>query len=205
VTEGNLVEGGSAFSTLLTTIVSLDPIYLRFTVDEGTYLAYARLDEGTGGAAQARGRPVRARLADEDEYRHMGYLDFVDNRIDEATDTLSLRGLLPNPNLVLTPGLFARVQVQGKGPYPALLIPDEAVLTDQAHRFVYVVGSDGRAVRREVKPGPLHGNLRVIEDGLSADDPVVIQGMQRVRPGAMVMAEKTAIAPPAAGPENRGP
>jgi multidrug efflux system membrane fusion protein len=197
VTVGNLVSGGSAGSTLLTTIVSLDPIHVYFTADERAFLRYQRLArEGVRPSSRDTANPVRIQLADEQGFPHEGRMDFVDNRVDEATGTMQGRAVVPNPDGVLTPGLFARVQLLGEGPYEAILVPDAAIGTDQAQRFVYLVGDDNVVRRRAVTPGPLVQNLRVVREGLSAGDRVVIEGLQRVRAGSPVTPEEGRIEPP---------
>ena len=152
VTEGNLISGGNEGATRLTTIVSLDPIHFYFTGDERAYLRYLRLDRaGARPSSHDTQNPVRLRLADEDGFVHEGYMDFVDNRIDEATGTVQGRAIFPNPDYVLVPGMFAKIQLLGEGPYEALLIPDEAIGADQAQQFVFVL--DGLAIRRPA-PSP---------------------------------------------------
>ncbi|MEJ2515855.1 MAG: efflux RND transporter periplasmic adaptor subunit [Gammaproteobacteria bacterium] len=201
VTVGNLVSGGTAQATLLTTIVSIDPVHVYFTADERAYLRYMRLlGEGDGQPDTAGVEvPVRLQLADEEGFPHEGRLDFVDNRVDEATGTMQGRAVLPNPDGLLTPGLFARVQLLGRGPYEAILVPDSAVGTDQSRRFVYVVDDDGQAARRDVEPGRRIGELRVIRDGLDGTERVVVKGLQRVRPGNPVKASETELERPQEG------
>lgn len=187
VTEGNLISGGSAGSTLLTTIVSLDPIHVYFTADEHSVLRYMRLARsGARPSSRVTPNPVRLQLADEQGFPHRGHMDFVDNRMDGATGTMLGRAVVPNPDYMLVPGLFARVRLLGAGPYPALLIPDEAIGTDQAQKFVYVLGDDNVATRQEVQLAESHGGLRVIREGLKADDKVVVKGIQRASVGSPV-------------------
>lgn len=183
VTEGNLVNGGAAQSTLLTTIVSLDPIHFHFFADEQAFLRYVRLDRsGEREGSRTAPNPVRLRLADEEAYSHKGKMDFVDNQIDAATGTIQGRAIFPNSDLLLTPGLFAQALLKGRGPYNALLIPDAALGTDQAQRFVYVIDKDNVAKRRQVRLGRwIGGSLRIVEDGLKPEDRVVINGLQRVQ------------------------
>ncbi len=183
VTEGNLIGGGEAQSTLLTTIVSLDPIHFYFTADEQAFLHYVRLDRsGERESSRTAANPVRLRLSDEVRHSHEGVIDFVDNQIDRATGTIQARALFQNPALVLTPGMFANVLLRGKGPYDALLIPDSAVGTDQSQRFVFVIEKDNIVKRRQVRLGRwVNDALRIVEDGLTAADRVVINGMQRAR------------------------
>ncbi len=194
VTEGNLISGGSANSTLLTTIVSLDPIYVYFPADEHAYLRYARLDRrGERPSSRYAPNPVRLQLADEKNFPHEGRMDFVDNRIDDATGTIMGRAVIANPHYLLVPGLFARVQLLGRGPYPALLIPDAAVGTDQAQKFVYTVSEDNTVARKRIVLGERRGNLRVVAQGLTADDRVIVRGLQRVDAGSKVAPEQISL------------
>jgi RND family efflux transporter MFP subunit len=197
VTDGNLISGGTANSTLLTTIVSLDPIYVYFTADERSVLRYMRLARrGIRPSSRDFRNPVRLQLADEKDFPHKGYMDFVDNQIDEATGTMMGRAVIPNPNYLLVPGLFARVKLRGEGPYKALLVPDEAIGTDQVQKFVYVLGKNNIIARRQVQLGEVIGGLRVIRAGLSADDEVVIKGIQRVQAGSPVTPERASLGAP---------
>lgn len=195
VTPGNLVSGGDSNATLLTTIVSLDPIYLVFTGTERDYLRYLRLDqEGARPSSHHTGNPVRLKLSDEEGFVHEGVMDFVDNRIDRDSGTVTGRAVFENPDYVLVPGMFARVQLLGEGPYGALLVPDAAISRDQAFRFVYVLDADDVAHRREVEPGRMEAGLRVIRSGLEAGDRVVVSGLQRVREGVKVTPNPVELA-----------
>ncbi len=198
VTEGNLVNGGAAQSTLLTTIVSLDPIHFHFFADEQAFLRYVRLDRsGEREGSRTAPNPVRLRLADEEGYSHEGKMDFVDNQIDAATGTIQGRAIFPNSDLLLTPGLFAQALLKGRGPYNALLIPDAAVGTDQAQRFVYVIDKDNVAKGRQVRLGRwIGGSLRIVEDGLKPEDRVVINGLQRVQLDKAVTPQEGKIEDP---------
>ena len=133
-------------------------------------------------------------MADEKEFSHEGKMDFVDNRLDPQTGTLRARALIDNPKGLLTPGLFVRVQLKGRGPYQALLIPDEAIGTDLSKKFVMVVDKDGLAQRRFVTTGRLYDELRVVEEGLTAEDRVITGGLMRVRPGIPVRLKEAAPA-----------
>jgi RND family efflux transporter MFP subunit len=198
VTAGNLVTGGTKDATLLTTVVSVDPVHVYFTADEQAYLRYQRLDaDGMRPSSRAVANPVRIQLADEQDFPHAGVMDFVDNRVDEATGTIQGRAIVPNPDGRLTPGLFARVQLRGEGPYPALLVPDEAIGTDQAKRVIYVVDDQSRVRAQPVTLGRTVGPLRVIRAGLAATDQVIINGMGKVRPGTTVTPVAGKIDPPA--------
>lgn len=194
VTEGNLVSGGTEGSTLLTTIVSLDPIHIYFTADERAYLRYARLAQsGARPSSRDVANPVKLQLADESDSEHEGKMDFVDNRIDAATGTAQGRAIFPNPDLLLIPGLFAKVRLLGEGPYQALLIPDEAIGTDQSQKFVFVIDEQNVAKRQTVVPGRMEGLLRVIREGLKGDERIVVDGLQRVRAGSPVTPQEIQI------------
>jgi RND family efflux transporter MFP subunit len=194
VTEGNLINGGTAASTLLTRIVSLDPIYGYFEVDERSYLKYSRLwRNGTRAASHEGKTPVSLGLADETGFPHQGSLDFIDNQLDPNTGTMTGRAVFPNPNLTLIPGLFARIRLPGSRPYKALLIPDEAISSDQAQRFAFVVNDQNSVEYRKLELGPRLDGLRVIRDGLQPQDWVIVNGVQRVRAGAKVDPQRQAI------------
>jgi RND family efflux transporter MFP subunit len=194
VTQGNLINGGTAESTFLTTIVSLDPIYCYFEADERSYLKYVRLSR-TGERPSSRDvrNPAYLALANETGFPHQGYIDFVDNRLDPNTGTMMGRAVLPNPELMLTPGLFARVRITGSGKYKALLLPDEAFGTDQTQRFAFVVNDQNTVEYRQVELGPMSDGLRVVRNGLKPEDWVIVNGVQRVRPGAKVDPERQTI------------
>lgn len=198
VTAGNLVSGGENDATLLTTIVTVDPIHVYITANEQAYLRYLRMArEGTRPSARDVRTPARLHLADESGWPHEGYVDFVDNQLDGETGTIQGRAIFPNPGGQLTPGLFAQVQVRGAGPYSALLVPETALGTDQARRVVYVLGEGNVPLARGVTPGRQVGTLRVIEKGLAADDRVLINGIARIRPGVPVKPLDGAIEAPA--------
>tara|TARA_R110002096_G_scaffold434673_3_gene657225 strand:+ start:35143 stop:36330 length:1188 start_codon:yes stop_codon:yes gene_type:complete len=195
VTKGNLVTGGDFDSSLLTTIVSLDPIYVYFTADEQSVLHYTRMDmAGTRKSSRMTTNPVLLRLADEEEYLHKGKMDFIDNQIDRATGTMRGRAIVDNPEYLLIPGMFADVKLLGEGPYEALLIPDSAISVDQTIRFVYVLDENNTVEQRQIKPGKLQDGLRVIRSGLNKEDRVIINGLQRVRAGVQVSPETSTIA-----------
>lgn len=187
VSVGNLVSGGSAQSTLLTTIVSLDPIHFYFDADQASYLRYTRQSRaGERASSRDNPNPVILALTDEKDFVHTGHIDFVDNQIDDGTGTIRARAVFDNPDMVLTPGLFARLRLVGRPNYDGLLLPDAAIGTDQNRRFVYVLDKDNKATYRGVTTGPLVEGLRVIRDGLTETDKVVVAGLQRVKPGAPV-------------------
>jgi RND family efflux transporter MFP subunit len=178
VTEGNLVR---ANDTLLTTITALDPIYFYFDVDERSYLAYERMSRNGGGSET--GYEVMVALADEPEPKHKGVVDFIDNRVDQATGTMRARAILENKDLFLTPGLFGRISIPGSNRYKAVLVPDEAIGADLDRRFVYVVDQDGSVSQKVVRPGPRYDGYRIVRTGLSGDETIIVNGMQRARFG----------------------
>src|SRR5882672_5255491 len=198
VTEGNLINGGvGTQGTLLTTIVSLDPIYAYFEADEGSLLKYDRLARlGQRPSSRDYKNPVHVALADEEGFPHPGVMDFVDNQVDRGTGTIVGRAVLPNPDLSLIPGLFARLRLPGSGEYRAILVPDEAIGSDQSQKFVYLVDGESKAQYRTVKIGPLVDGLRVVREGIGPEDRVIVAGLQRVRPGLKVDAQQEAIPPP---------
>jgi RND family efflux transporter MFP subunit len=190
ITEGNLVNGGEgAVGTVLTTIVSLDPIHAYFEADERQYLKYARLAQrGERPSSRDFHNPVRVALADEQTFDHEGWMDFVDNRLDPNTGTIVGRALLPNHDLLLSPGMFVRLRLPGSALYRAVLVPDEAVGIDQSERFVWVIDEREHAQRRKVRTGPLHDGLRIIREGVAPDDRIVVAGAQRLRSDVQVAA-----------------
>jgi RND family efflux transporter MFP subunit len=200
VTRGNLVTGGNNGGTLLTTIVSVDPIYVYFEGDENTYLRYNQLArEGGRPSSRDARNPVRIGLSNEQGFPHEGYMDFVDNQLDVRTGTIRARAVLDNKQGQFTPGMFARVQLLGSGEYDAILIEDRAVGTDQSQNFVLVVGPDNKLEYRAIEAGRiLAGGLRIVRKGLKADDVVVVSGLQRVRPGAQVKPNMLTMGVPAA-------
>ncbi|HEV8658109.1 MAG TPA: efflux RND transporter periplasmic adaptor subunit [Thermoanaerobaculia bacterium] len=194
VTVGNLVSSGPGEATLLTTVVSVDPIYASFEADEQTFLRYIDLArEGKRASARATGLPIHMALASEENFPHEGRLDFLDNQINPATGTIRGRTIFRNRDLSLTPGSFVRLRLPGSGRYRALLIQDRAVGTDLDKRYVYVVGAGGTIEYRTVQLGPLIDGLRVVRSGLKPSDVVVINGLQRVRPGAQIDPVKVAM------------
>ena len=205
VSPGNLVTGGTGGNTtLLATIVSIDPIYFEFTFDEASYLRYERLARmGQDIASRNASVKVALKLIDENDFDHEGRMDFVDNVIDRSTGTIRGRAVFANPNEVFTPGMFARVRVPGSPPYEALLVPDAAIGTEQARRFVMVVDAQDIARPKYVTLGQLTSdNLRVIKDGIGPDDRVVVSGLMQARPGQKVRPEEQGAKP--AGPASAG-
>lgn len=187
VTEGNLVSAGPPEATLLTTLVSLDPIYATFEVDEPSFLAFQRAT-GTRTGAAARTADIRMALAGETDFPRTGRLQFLDNQLDAATGTIRVRAVFANADGALTPGLFVRLRMSGGEPYPAVLVQDQAIGTDLDKRFVYVVDDEQAVAYRPVTLGPLVDGLRVVRSGLQPDEIVLVNGLQRVRPGAKVKA-----------------
>jgi multidrug efflux system membrane fusion protein len=193
ITEGNLVEGGAAQIKPLTTLVSLDPIYVYFDVDEQTYLKYARLTQSHGTSSHDLRSEARLGLADEGGFPHIGQMSFVDNQVSSSTGTIRLRATFANKNLALTPGLFARIRLQGGGTQSGCLAKDEAVVTDLNQKYVFVLGKKNTLEYRPVKLGPMTEGLRVVRDGLHEGDMIVVSGLQRVRPGATVTPRKVSM------------
>ena len=187
VTPGNLVSSGPGEATLLTTVVSLDPIYASFETDEQTFQRYVDLArEGKRASARQTGMPIQMAVASEEGFPHQGGLDFLDNQINPATGTIRGRAVFHNRDLSLTPGSFVRLRVPGSSASGALLIQDRAVGTDLDKRYVYVVTAGGTIEYRTVQLGPLVDGLRVVRSGLKPHEVVVINGLQRVRPGAQI-------------------
>lgn len=189
VTVGNLIIGGTSGTTLLTTVVSMDPIYAYADVDERASLKYRRL-AATGERESAVNTriPCQMGLSDEPGFPHEGIIDFVDNRINAGSGSVTARAVFANPKSLFAPGMFVRVRVPGSGKYKAILIPDRALATDQAQRFVYVVGEDSKARFRPVTVGPMIDGLRVVTSGLKAGEKVITEGIINVRPDAPVTA-----------------
>jgi RND family efflux transporter MFP subunit len=204
VSQGNLVTGGTGGNTtLLATIVSTDPIRFEFTFDEASYLRYERLAKGSKDdiASRGTGTKVSLKLIDEKDFSHEGSMDFVDNVIDRATGTIRGRAVFANPNGVLTVGMFARVRVPASPPYEALLVPDAAVGTEQARRFVTTVNAENVVTPKYVTLGQvLPDGMRVIKEGLAPDDRVIVNGLLRGRPGQKVTPQEQGAAPPAGAP-----
>ncbi|SDI60502.1 RND family efflux transporter, MFP subunit [Bradyrhizobium lablabi] len=195
VSAGNLVQGSEGSSTLLTSIVSLDPIYIYFDVDEATYQRNSRLwFEGKRPSSRDTPNPVQVTLTGETKPSHEGKMDFIDNRLDVSTATLRSRAVIPNQDLSILPGQFARVRLIGSSPYEALLVPDAAIATDQSRKIVFVVKEDNTVEAKPVVLGPLDEGLRVVREGLKAEDRVIVDGLQRARVGAKVTPQ-TAKAP----------
>jgi len=187
ITVGNLVQGEGPNSPALTTVVSTNPVYAAFEADEAAYLKYI--------AAARSGLSVAVGLADEQGFPHIGRLEFVDNRVDPQSGTVRMRAVLSNRDGRFAPGLFARIRVgDSAAPRPAVLVADRAIGTDQSKRFVLVVNSENKAEYREVRIGRLVDGLRVLESGLEAGERIVVNGLQRARPGAPLTPQPVAMA-----------
>jgi RND family efflux transporter MFP subunit len=188
VSVGNLVTGSdNGGGTLLTSIVSLDPIYVYFDMDEATYLKYNRLYfEGKRPSSRENPNPVQVTLTGETKPSHEGKVDFLDNRLDVSTGTLRGRAVIPNKDFSILPGQFGRVRLIASAPYEALLLPDTAIATDQSRKIVFVVKDDDTVEARPVVLGPLDDGLRVVREGLKPEDRVIVDGLQRARVGAKV-------------------
>jgi len=197
VSVGNLVQGSdNASGTQLTSIVSLDPIYIYFDMDEATYLKNNRLYfEGKRPSSRENPNPVQVSLTGETKPSHDGKVDFLDNRLDVSTGTLRGRAVIPNKDFSILPGQFGRVRLIGSSPYDALLLPDTAIASDQSRKVVFVVKDDDTVEERQVTLGPLDEGLRVIREGLKPEDRVIIDGLQRARVGAKVSPHTAPAAP----------
>jgi RND family efflux transporter MFP subunit len=194
VTRGNLVTGGNTGGTLLTTIVSLDPIYVYFEGDENAYLRYTALArQGERSSSRDVRNPVRVGLADEQGFPHEGRMDFVDNQLNVTTGTIRGRAVLDNREGRFTPGLFARIQLLGTSEHDAVLIDERAIGTDQSQNFVLVVGKDNKLEYRAVELGRSTDGLRIVRKGLKPDEVIVTAGLQRLRPGMQIAPKLVAM------------
>ncbi|HEY3888103.1 MAG TPA: efflux RND transporter periplasmic adaptor subunit [Caulobacteraceae bacterium] len=201
IAPGNLV---TADVTVLTNIVNLDPIRFAFTGSEAAYLKYQRENAaGTRPSSRVAPTPVEIRLQDEATYRWKGRMDFVDNALDTGSGTIRGRAVVDNPGNFLTPGMFGHMRLQGSGAYLALLIPDQAIVTDQTRQVVYVVAANGKVSERDVTPGPLTGGLRVIRQGIGPNDLIIIDGVQRARVGQKVTPHQGRITPAPAASDDQ--
>jgi RND family efflux transporter MFP subunit len=198
VSIGNLVTGGTTGSTtLLATIVSIDPMRFEFTADEGAFIRYERLAKnGNDPESRYTSTPVELKLLDEKDFVHKGTIDFVDNVIDQSSGTIRGRAVIPNPDGFFTPGMFARVRVPGSPKYEALLVPDSAIGSEQVRKFVFVVGDDNAVKQKYVTLGTLQGKLRVVKEGLDPDDRVIVNGLMRARAGVKVTPMEEGAPPP---------
>jgi multidrug efflux system membrane fusion protein len=191
LTRGNLAQ---ADQTVLTTVVSQDPVYVYFDCDEQSYLRFQeRVHRGSGVSSA---NPVRVALANETGFPHGGRVNFLDNQVNPATGTIRARVILNNPNRIFTPGLYARVRLESSGEQQALLIDDKAVLTDQDRKYVYVLGAGNKAQRKDVQLGPLVDGLRIVQSGLGTNDKVIVSGLQKIfYPGVPVTPTESAMEP----------
>jgi RND family efflux transporter MFP subunit len=197
VAPGNLVTQDS---TILTNITDLDPIYFSFNGAESLYLKYERqAQKGVRQQSRFYANPVQIRLQDQADYAIKGRMDFVDNTLDPNSGTIRGRAVVPNPGYILTPGMFGHLRLLGSGAYDGLLIPDEAIVSQQSDQILFVVGANGEVQQRKVIIGPRVGGLRVIQSGLEVDDEVVIDGVQRAKVGLKVAATPGQITPPSPG------
>ena len=194
ISVGNLV---SADTTLLTNLITLNPIHFLFDVDQNAYLRYTRAaNNGERPSSRDAPNPVRLQLSDETGFPHAGRMDFLSNQVDQATGTIRARALLQNDRNLFTPGVFGRVQLLSSAPYEAVMLPDEAIGTDQSRRFAYVLNGENVPEQKQVELGRLIDGLRVIRSGVGTDDVVVVGGLQRIRPGQRVTPREQPINAP---------
>ena len=195
VNEGNLIDGGTSNATLLTTIVATSPIYFYFTGSESDYLRYVRMTRnGELGSMRSDSIPVFVKLQDESDFIHEGQMNFVDNEIDNSTGTIESRAILDNKDQLLEPGMFGKAKIMGSARHEAVMIPDEIIGTNQSLRFVYVLGADNTVDVRNIKLGPLHSNgLRIVRDGLTKEDKVLTNNIQKIRPGMTIAPKETSL------------
>ena len=192
ISEGNVVN---ANDTLLTTIVSLDPIYFYFDIDERSFLSYSRMMATEKTAGRELTDAAKVGVTDEKEPQRPATLNFIDNRVDQSTGTIRVRAIVPNKDLFLVPGLFGTIEIAGSPRHRAVLVPDEAIATDQDRRIVWVVGDDNTVSSRVIRQGPKIDGYRVVRTGLSGDERIVISGLQRIRPGAKVTPDLKELPP----------
>jgi len=194
VTRGNLVTGGNNGGTLLSSVVSMDPIYLYFDSDEQAYLRYMQMARsGERTSPREATSPVHIGLANEEGFPHSGTMDFVDNQLNPQTGTIRARAVFANKDGLFTPGLFARVQLVGSDDYNAILIDDRAVNTDQSQKYVFLLGADNKVEYRKIKLGRVIDGLRIVREGLKPGDVIVVNGAQRVHPGLTVAPQRVTM------------
>jgi RND family efflux transporter MFP subunit len=197
VSPGNLVVQDQ---TILTNITDLDPIWFTFDAAETFALKYENEAlQGQRPLSRTHANPVEIRLQDQSDYEIHGRMDFVDNQEDSNSGTIRARAVVPNPSYTLTPGMFGHLRLLGSGTYDGLLIPDTSITSQQSDQIVYVVGRDGKVEQRKVTTGPLVDGLRVVRTGLKSSDQVVVNGIDRARPGSQVTAKPGRIVPPNPG------
>jgi RND family efflux transporter MFP subunit len=200
ITQGNLVVVGAAGGPLLTTIVSLDPMYVDFDADERALLKFRKASIVRDGMATPESvredkAPVLVALGDESDFAYRGTIDFIDNRVDPSTGTIRVRAIVPNPDRLLAPGLFVRVRVPVGESRPGILVTERAIGTDQDRKYVLVVNDRNVVEYRPVKLGGLHDDLRAVAEGLAPGEWVIVNGLQRVRPGVTVAPQKVSMRP----------
>lgn len=197
VDEGNLVIGGANQPSLLTTLISTDPIHFVFTASEADFLRYARL---TGGGdsmvSEARETPALVKLMDEADFKRAGKINFVDTRLDPNSGTITARAVLPNPDGFLVPGVFGRIRLPASPEYDALLLPEAAIQSDQARKIVLTVDDQGKVGAKPVVIGEIYRGMRVIREGLAPTDRIIVNGVQRARPGGQVVVQEVTLTLP---------
>ena len=195
VNEGNLIDGGTSNATLLTTIVATSPIYFYFTGSESDYLRYVRLARnGERGSMRSEALPVSIKLQDEAEFLHDAKMDFVDNEIDNSTGTIESRAILENKDQLLEPGMFGKARLMGSAEHEALMISDDVIGTNQSLRFVYILDNNNTVAVKNVKLGPLHSNgLRIVREGLTKEDKLIVNNIQKIRPGMVISPVETSF------------
>jgi RND family efflux transporter MFP subunit len=194
VSLGNLIQGGdTGTTTLLTTVVSLDPIRLTFDMPESDYLAYQRREAEGKMASKREDLPAEAHLMDEKDWPLKGKMDFVNNTVDRSSGTIRARAVFANPGMLITPGQFGRIRITGSEPHEAILIPDSAIVSDQSQKVVMTVDDKGKVVPKPIRPGPSYQGLRIVRSGLDKDDVIIIDGLLRARAGATVKPEQGKI------------
>ena len=199
LTEGNYVSGLAGGASLRTTLVSVDPVYVYADIDENSLLKFNALAQSKVLETNGQGKiPVQLELADERDFPHHGYIESFDNRLDSNTGSILLRAVFPNPDARIVPGLFARIRVPLSERHPALLVEEQAIGTDQGQKYVLTLTQTNTVEYRAVKPGPLVGGKRIIRSGLDSGDKVVVNGLQRVRPGMPVLAQEMGVGDSAA-------
>jgi RND family efflux transporter MFP subunit len=198
ISPGNLITGGTAGNTsLLATIMSIDPIRFEFTFDEGSYLRYQRLAQaGRDMTSRDNGVTVDLKLIDEPDYMHQGHIDFVDNAIDQSSGTIRGRAAFSNADRVFTPGMFGRIRMAGSLPYTALLVADAAIGTEQTRKYVLIADGDDVVRMKYVTLGQAFDNLRAIKSGIEENDRIIINGLMRARPGQKVTPQEEGVTPP---------
>lgn len=203
VNEGNLIDGGTSNATLLTTIVATSPIYFYFTGSESDYLRYVRLARnGERGSMRTDALPVFIKLQDESDFLHEAKMDFVDNEIDNSTGTIESRAILENKDQLLEPGMFGKARLMGSAEHEALMISDDVIGTNQSIRFVYVLGKDNTVEVKNITLGPLHSNgLRIVRDGLTKDDKLIVNNIQKIQPGMKITPVETSLTEEASSEE----